>query len=275
VPAPERDARSPAGHIAFSAGAHPHEDIYVARVDGSGLRRLTRHPGADFDPSWSPDGRRIAYRHQDGDDDASAEIYVMNADGSHKRDLTRRSGQDHAPAWSPDGRRIAFASAHGSPLPRIWVMNTDGSHQRRLSRLSGEYPSWSPDGEKISFERNTFGRSGWDIWVMNADGSRAKPLLASQADEQGPAWSPNGKRIAFQSDRGAAHGAHHIWTAYANGSHARRLTWQFGERPVWSPSGAYILFTAGHLYIVRRDGSHTVAVAPRAPEELALTDWAR
>ena len=161
----------------------------------------------------------------------------MNADGSHKRDLTRRSGQDHAPAWSPDGR-IAFASAHGSPLPRIWVMNTDGSHQRRLSRLSGEYPSWSPDGEKISFERNTFGRSGWDIWVMNADGSRAKPLLASQADEQGPAWSPNGKRIAFQSDRGAAHGAHHIWTAYANGSHARRLTWQFGERPVWSPSSA-------------------------------------
>src|SRR5215207_11432230 len=91
--------RSVMGRIAFSAGAHPHEDVYVVNADGSGLRRLTDDPGADCDPSWSPDGRRIAYRHEGGGGDATAEIYVMNAKGSQKRNLTRRAGQDHSPAW--------------------------------------------------------------------------------------------------------------------------------------------------------------------------------
>jgi len=188
------DARSaPTGRIAFSAGSHPHEDIYVVNADGSGLLRLTDDTGADLDPSWSPDGRRIAYRHETGGGDASAEIYVMDADGSQKRNLTGRPGQDHSPAWSPDGRRIAFASVRGRPMPSIWVMNADGSGQKRVSRAGGEYPAWSPDGRKIAFDRNTFGPTGWDIWVVNADGSRAKPLVAWRTNEQGAAWSPDGE----------------------------------------------------------------------------------
>jgi hypothetical protein len=91
------ERRSVTGRIAFSAGPHPHEDVYVVNPDGSGLERLTDDPGADFDPSWSSDGRRIAYRHESGSGDSTAEIYVMNASGSQKRNLTRRPGQDHSP----------------------------------------------------------------------------------------------------------------------------------------------------------------------------------
>jgi dipeptidyl aminopeptidase/acylaminoacyl peptidase len=220
------------GLIAFSAGPHPHEDVYVVSPDGSGLRRLTDDPGADFDPSWSPDGRRIAYRHEGGGGDASAEIYVMNANGSQKHNLTRRPGQDHSPAWSPDGRRIAFASVRGGPMPRIWVMNADGSKQRRVTRVSGEYPAWSADGRKIAFDGNTFGATGWDIWVVNADGFQPRPLIASRADEQGAAWSPNGRTIAYGSNRGAPPGYKRIWLADANGS---------GQHPThktsWRPPG--------------------------------------
>src|SRR5215217_5257364 len=133
--------QSPHGRIAFSLGRHPHEDVYVVRPDGSGLRRLTTSPAADLDPPRSPDGRRIAFRHQVGDD-ATSEIYVTNADGSGRRNLTRRPGQDHAPAWSPDGKKIAFASTRGGSL-RIWTMNADGSSQRPLSNVDGEYPAWS------------------------------------------------------------------------------------------------------------------------------------
>jgi TolB protein len=267
--------RSPSGRIAFSAGSHPHEDIYVVNADGSRLLRLTDDPGADFDPSWTPDGGRIAYRHESGGGDTSAEIYVMNADGSHKRNLTRRSGQDHSPAWSPDGRRIAFASVRGGPMPSIWVMNADGSGQKRMSRLSGEYPAWSPDGTKIAFDRNTFGPTGWDIWVVNSDGSGAKPFVAWRTDEKGAAWSPDGKRIAFGSDRGSTRGFDHVWVANADGSHQRRLTRQSGERPAWSPDGAYVVFTAGRLMIVRRDGSGATAIPVSVPGELALADWTR
>jgi dipeptidyl aminopeptidase/acylaminoacyl peptidase len=80
---------APTGHIAFSLASGslpntdiPNADIYAVDADGSGLVRLTDDPVADFDPSWSPDGRRIAYRHED---ERSGQIYVMNADGSRRR----------------------------------------------------------------------------------------------------------------------------------------------------------------------------------------------
>jgi Tol biopolymer transport system component len=56
---------APAGRIAFSMGTQMHADIYAVSAGGSGLVRLTDDPAADFDPSWSPDGRRITYRHED------------------------------------------------------------------------------------------------------------------------------------------------------------------------------------------------------------------
>jgi TolB protein len=268
-------AASPAtGRLAFSAGVHPNEDIYVVNVTGSGLRRLTRGGGAEFDPSWSPDGRWIAYRHESGGGDASAEIYVMRADGSRKRNLTRRAGQDYSPAWSPDGRRIAFASVRAGMAPTLWVMNADGSGQRQVSRISGEYPTWSPDGGKLAFDRNTFGRSGWDIWLVSVDGSGAKPLVAWRGDEQGAAWSPDGKLIAFGSDRGVRLGLRRIWLVRPDGSRSRRLTARPGERPAWSRDGAYLVFTGGALVLASRDGSRTISVQLGLSGELAFADWA-
>ena len=74
-------------------------------ADGSERIRLTTDPDADFDPAWSPDGRRIAFRtHRDGNE----EVYVMNADGSEQRNASRSPGGDYSPAWSPDGKWIAF-----------------------------------------------------------------------------------------------------------------------------------------------------------------------
>jgi Tol biopolymer transport system component len=263
-------AAATGGRIAFSAGLHGHEDIYVVDADGTGLRRLTTDPAADFDPTWSPDGRRIAYRHETMGD-STAEIYVMAGNGAHRRNLTRRPGQDHAPAWSPDGK-IAFASVRHGFLPAIWVMNADGSHQKRLSNVDGEYPAWSPDGTKIAFERNTLGPSGWDLWVMNADGSGEKALLHSSADEKGAAWSPNGKWIAFGSGH-EGRTADRLWVARSDGTRRRRLTTVPAERPDWSPDGRQIVFTAGGLTIVRADGTASRTLSIDSVGEAALADW--
>src|SRR5437899_5808917 len=83
------------------------------RADGTRVHRLTTALAQEFDPSWSPDGSRIAYRHQ-SDDDRTCDIFTMRADGSGGRNLTRNRVADWGPAWSPDGMRIAFNSAMGT-----------------------------------------------------------------------------------------------------------------------------------------------------------------
>jgi WD40-like Beta Propeller Repeat len=85
------DLSSLNGRIAFSAGPARAEDIYVVKADGTGLRQVTSDPTADFDPTQSPDGKQIAYRHQIGGD-RSTDIYVVDADGSGERNVSRNEG---------------------------------------------------------------------------------------------------------------------------------------------------------------------------------------
>src|ERR687888_1213770 len=95
---PPRAAHGRAGRIVFSTT----EDVYVVNGDGTGLRQLTTGPAQEFDPSWSPDGRRVAYRVDPGL--GASDVYVMNADGSGQR----RIAGGISPAWSPDGALIAY-----------------------------------------------------------------------------------------------------------------------------------------------------------------------
>src|SRR6266508_2811169 len=89
------DIASLEGRIAFSSAT---DDVYVIDADGSGLRRVTTSEHQDFDPTWSDDGRRLAYRHQTGDH-VTTEIFVIDVDGSHPRNLTRT---DRVADWGPD-----------------------------------------------------------------------------------------------------------------------------------------------------------------------------
>ena len=143
------------GRIAFAAGPlEPgRSNIYVFDLATQRVTRVTRDRGVHFDPTLSPDGRRIAFRSRIGAEDY--EVRVVNTDGTGMRNLTRNPAMDYAPAWSPDGAKIAFASERRFRLPHVWIMNADGSHAHVLTRAySGEYPSWSPDGKRIVFASN-------------------------------------------------------------------------------------------------------------------------
>ena len=269
-------ANASEGRIAISVGATAaKQDVYVVNADGSGrLRRLTSGAAGEFDPSWSPNGRLIAYRRETRD--GQPHIYVMHADGSRKRNLTKGSVGGISPAWSPDGRAIAFASVRSGFLTELWLMKPDGSRQRRVGRVNGEYPDWSPDGKRIVFDHLTVASSDWNIWVVNADGSGARPLVAWRGSkEQGASWSPDGAWIAFQSDRGSSDGLPRVWIARSDGSQARRLTGRVGERPTWSPDGTSIAFTGNHLFISSRDGRSVREVPVAAPGYIGLADWGR
>ena len=119
-------AWSPNGSvIAFSRLAGAKSGLYLIRPDGTHLQRLTTKPA--FNPSWSPDGRRLVF------DNGSA-ISVINADGSGLRKLRPKASKD--PAWSPDGRTIAFVR-EGS----VWLMGSNGAHVRIAVR-NADQPAW-------------------------------------------------------------------------------------------------------------------------------------
>ncbi len=108
------------GHIINNLFAY---EIYVMDANGGNQRNLTNNPTDDRNPSWSPDGKRIAFT---SDRDGNSEIYVMDADGGNQRNLTNNDRSDEDPSWSPDGKRITFGR-HG-------VINED---LLRIARLAG------------------------------------------------------------------------------------------------------------------------------------------
>ena len=121
-------------------------------ADGRNRRNVTRDGSLNEYPTWSPDGRRLAFNsHRDG----QFEIYVAGVDGSRPRNLTRNPGKDQWPAWSPDGSSIAFMSERAGS-DDVFVMRADGSAVRNLTHtraLDESHPVWMPDG-RLSFLRH-------------------------------------------------------------------------------------------------------------------------
>jgi Tol biopolymer transport system component len=236
----------PNGQIAFVRGPAGDRELYEIYVmnadDGSGQTRLTDNAASDGDPSWSPDGTKIAFD-SNIDEDGNRDIYVMNADdGSGQTRLTDNAAFDTDPSWSPDGTKIAFTSNREDGNVEIYVMNADdGSDVTKLTDNSAHdfNPSWSPDGTKIAFVSDRDGNG--EIWTMNADDGSGQTRLTDNDGFDGfPSWSPDGTKIAFVSDRDGGG----IFVINADdGSDVTKLT--DGTDPSWSPDGTKIAFTSG------------------------------
>src|ERR687889_42953 len=100
------------GKIAYSGLDAPDGDyeIYTINANGGGKKQLTDNSLSDFEPSYSPSGKKIAFGEYDGNDE---EIYTINSGGGGKKQLTDNSTGDYEPAYSPSGKKIAYTGEDG------------------------------------------------------------------------------------------------------------------------------------------------------------------
>ena len=132
-------------YIAFSSNRSGNYDIYMMDIKGENLQQLTDHPANEFELTFSPNGRWMAY--VSSQHDGYKEIYVMNLSTKVSRRLTHHPKHDNNPAWSPDGRWIAFDSNREGTYD-IYKIEPDGENFQRLTHEGDNFNlAWSPDNQ--------------------------------------------------------------------------------------------------------------------------------
>jgi gamma-glutamyltranspeptidase len=154
---------SPTGDIVFARGSGGDTDLWLLATDGS-ERPLTREPGGEREPAWSPDGASIAYVALRL---GRRELRVLRDSISSTLVADR---QVRAPAWSPDGSRIVFSA--GGRDAGLWIVRADGSYPQPASSVEG-VAAWSPDGRWLVIAEADAGDGGY-----NGDPDRLGERLA-------------------------------------------------------------------------------------------------
>lgn len=183
-----RGVFSPDGEfLALVATLDDASDLFRVSRNGKRVLRLTNNGSViDIAPSWSPDGKQIAFV---SDRSGSPQVYVMNSDGTDTRRLTFGGDYCVAPAWSPDGRWIAYAIRAEGEFD-LYLIDPTGEVNVPLvvHRRNDEHPSWSPDGRKVVFSSDRRGRA--DLYVIDVNSQRLQRLTNEARDNLTPAWGP-------------------------------------------------------------------------------------
>lgn len=284
APAATGDAAYPGDNGLIAFRRNPGSTLWVANADGSNERQIPGVQQATY-PSFSPDGRRIAYRV--GDSATKGSIAIVNVEGDAPRTVVPEEGFTQilgGPTWSPDGTRLAFSfvdlhdyvsrirvvdASSGAAITTIQSPETVQLNDGATYRGSLFAPSWSPvDERKLAVQHNRpiendDGVGDVEIATITLDGTLTNVTNDTRVDGA-PDWSPDAGRIAYVSltANGGTEGV--VRTIAAAGGPSTQVTAAPGNYKdlAFSPDGTTLLLDrGGSLYTIRS----TVSMGAAAP----------
>jgi tricorn protease len=262
-------------HVAFVYA----DDVWVARIDGSDLRRLTTDDGVESSPAFSPDGRLIAFSAQY---EGNTDVYVVATEGGVPRRLTWHPGADVVQAFTRDGRRVLFTSGRAAftgSHTQLFTVPVEGGMPDQLPiphAASGEY---SPDGRRIAYNPLA---PRFDQWKLYRGGTVSRIWLYDTASHdvekvpQPPGRSNDvdamwiGGTVYFRSDRD---GEFNLYAYDTRSRQVRRLT-RHADFPIVNASaggGKIVYEQAGYLHLFDPATSRSSRLTIGVPADLRET----
>ncbi|MDB5820480.1 MAG: TolB protein precursor, periplasmic component of the Tol biopolymer transport system [Rhizobacter sp.] len=211
--------------------------LRVADADGEGGQVALNSPEPIISPSWSPDGRELAYVSFEG---RKAAVWAQNVSTGQRRSIANFKGSNSAPAWSPNGQMLA-ATLTRDGVSQVYVMGRNGENPRRLtnSQAIDTEATFSPDGNQVYFVSDRGGSP--QIYRVPVAGGNVERVTFNGAYNISPSISPDGRLMAYISRQG---GAFKVYVMDLGGGNAQSVTdTSDDESPSFAPNGKLLLYS--------------------------------
>jgi len=218
--------------------------LYVADADGYNPQVVLQSVREILSPSWSPDGRYLAYVSFETGSRGVAEVYIQEVATGKRQVIAKYPGHNGAPSWSPDGTQLALVISRIKKTDRsnydVYVYDLRSRKLKRITTNPGidTYPVWSPDNKFLLFTSDRSGRP--QIYRKNIDGGRPERLTFSGTENDRAVISPDGRKVAMVNNSGSGY---QIGVLDMETKHFQVLTdGTLDESPSFAPNGSMIIY---------------------------------